>query len=101
MVEEKGFRYVHADISCSVHVCGALASGVHRHTLFLVSEERVRSGIKKLAKGMQGATQGRLDSFFKVMPAPAKAVKRPVSVWQHIYTLNTIYSVCVTTPGWV
>ena len=50
------------------------------HSLPPASEERVRSGIKKLTKGLQGATQGRLDSFFKVMPAPAKAVKRPVSL---------------------
>ncbi len=29
-------------------------------------EERIRNGAKKLLKGRQGSTQGRLDSFFKV-----------------------------------
>ena len=29
-------------------------------------EERIRNGCKKLLKGRGGATQGRLDSFFKV-----------------------------------
>ena len=32
------------------------------------AEDRVRNGAKKLLKGRQGSTQGRLDSFFKVMP---------------------------------
>ncbi|XP_078536734.1 flap endonuclease 1 [Lissotriton helveticus] len=30
------------------------------------SEDRIRNGAKKLAKNRQGATQGRLDDFFKV-----------------------------------
>ena len=61
-------------------VCGTLGLADHLPPVHSchASEERVRSGIKKLTKGLQGATQGRLDSFFKVMPAPAKAVKRPV-----------------------
>ena len=29
-------------------------------------EERIKNGAKKLLKGRQGSTQGRLDSFFKV-----------------------------------
>ncbi|XP_013773999.1 flap endonuclease 1-like [Limulus polyphemus] len=33
------------------------------------SEERVRNGVKKLIKGRHGSTQGRLDSFFKVIPS--------------------------------
>jgi len=33
-------------------------------------EDRIRNGIKKLVKGRGGATQGRLDSFFKVLPSP-------------------------------
>ena len=37
------------------------------------SEERVRNGVKKLAKARGGATQGRLDGFFKVLSTtPAK-----------------------------
>lgn len=32
------------------------------------SEDRVRNGAKKLAKGRTGQTQGRLDNFFKVVP---------------------------------
>jgi flap endonuclease-1 len=34
------------------------------------AEDRIRNGAKKLLKGKQGATQGRLDSFFKVLPSP-------------------------------
>lgn len=32
------------------------------------SEERIRSGIKRLQKGLKTGTQGRLDGFFKVAP---------------------------------
>lgn len=34
----------------------------------MFNEERVRNGAKKLAKARTGQTQGRLDSFFKVLP---------------------------------
>jgi len=34
------------------------------------SEDRIRNGCKKLGKARGGATQGRLDSFFKVLPSP-------------------------------
>jgi len=34
------------------------------------AEDRIRNGCKKLDKARGGATQGRLDSFFKVMPSP-------------------------------
>ena len=30
------------------------------------NEDRIRNGAKKLLKGREGNTQGRLDSFFKV-----------------------------------
>ena len=44
---------------------------------FIYSEERIRSGIKKLQKARQSSTQGRLDSFFKVLPiTPSPANKR-------------------------
>lgn len=33
------------------------------------SEERIRNGAKKLLKARTGTTQGRLDSFFKVLPS--------------------------------
>lgn len=33
------------------------------------SEDRVRNGTKKLMKGRHGNTQGRLDTFFKVIPS--------------------------------
>lgn len=32
------------------------------------AEDRIRNGAKKLMKAKQGTTQGRLDSFFKVLP---------------------------------
>lgn len=34
------------------------------------NEERVRNGTKKLLKARNTSTQGRLDSFFKVLPNP-------------------------------
>jgi len=34
------------------------------------SEDRIRNGCKKLDKARGGSTQGRLDSFFKVLPSP-------------------------------
>lgn len=40
------------------------------------NEERVRNGAKKLAKARTGTTQGRLDSFFKVLPSNNMASKR-------------------------
>lgn len=42
------------------------------------NEERVRSGAKKILKSLKTATQGRLDSFFKVLPSstPPSAQKR-------------------------
>lgn len=46
---------------------------------FVLSEDRIRSGIKKLAKARKGSTQGRLDSFFKVLPSPSPSSKRKVS----------------------
>ncbi|XP_071535450.1 flap endonuclease 1 [Panulirus ornatus] len=35
------------------------------------SEDRIRNGSKKLAKARTSSTQGRLDSFFKVLPQPS------------------------------
>ena len=32
------------------------------------AEDRIRNGAKRLLKAKQGSTQGRLDSFFKVLP---------------------------------
>lgn len=44
------------------------------------NEERVRNGVKKLMKSRGNSTQGRLDSFFKVLPStPNTSVKRKVS----------------------
>lgn len=42
------------------------------------NEERIRNAAKKLTKARQGTTQGRLDSFFKVLPSTPKSngVKR-------------------------
>lgn len=36
------------------------------------NEERVRSGARKILKSKTTQTQGRLDSFFKVLPAAPK-----------------------------
>lgn len=40
------------------------------------NEQRVRSGAQKLLKTRSTGTQGRLDSFFKVLPSTAPAPKR-------------------------
>jgi len=37
------------------------------------AEDRIRNGAKKLLKARQGSTQGRLDSFFKVLPTTPNA----------------------------
>lgn len=43
------------------------------------SEDRVRNGAKKILKTLKTATQGRLDSFFKVLPSTTQtAPKRKV-----------------------
>lgn len=42
------------------------------------SEERVRTGSQKIKKTLKTATQGRLDSFFKVLPSTSPTVKRKV-----------------------
>ncbi|KAK7866105.1 hypothetical protein R5R35_011623 [Gryllus longicercus] len=40
------------------------------------NEDRVRNGAKKLMKARSGSTQGRLDSFFKVVPSPNNAANK-------------------------
>lgn len=40
------------------------------------NEDRVRSGAKKILKSKQSQTQGRLDSFFKVLPSAGTTPKR-------------------------
>ena len=45
---------------------------------FFSSEDRIRNGAKKLMKSKQGATQGRMDSFFKAVPSPMTDNKRKV-----------------------
>ena len=42
------------------------------------SEDRIRNGVKRILKSKQGATQGRLDSFFKPISTPLKDKKRKV-----------------------
>ncbi|XP_072024123.1 flap endonuclease 1-like [Amphiura filiformis] len=41
------------------------------------SEDRIRNGIKKMIKAKQGSTQGRLDSFFKVIPSTNNSKRKP------------------------
>ena len=57
------------------------------------SEDRIRNGIKKLTKARNTTTQGRLDSFFKVLPSPTtNANKRKVHLSVCIY-LVVLYRV--------
>ena len=44
------------------------------------SEDRIRNGVRKLERLKEGATQGRLDTFFKAIPSSAKANKRKVKL---------------------
>ena len=53
------------------------------------NEERIRNGCKKLVKARGTTTQGRLDSFFKVMPSPTNNDnKRKVRISGLICYLN-------------
>lgn len=40
------------------------------------NEDRVRNGAKKILKTLKTATQGRLDSFFKVLPSTTTAAPK-------------------------
>lgn len=44
------------------------------------NEERIRAGAKKIMKSLKTATQGRLDSFFKVIPSSGPTMKRPMDI---------------------
>jgi len=46
------------------------------------NEERVRNGAKKLHKARNTSTQGRLDSFFKVLPNSTPTPKRKVRFFE-------------------
>lgn len=50
------------------------------------NEERVRNGAKKLHKARNTSTQGRLDTFFKVLPSSAPT-KRKVNILSFTCTL--------------
>ena len=83
MVEEKGFR-----LWISL-LCGLVFSFYFNVILMLyllLSEDRIRNGVKKMLKSRQGSTQGRLDSFFKVLPSPVSAQKR---VWFSVPSFHT------------
>ena len=40
------------------------------------SEDRMKSGVEKLKKGLKGGVQGRLDGFFKVVPKAKEDTKK-------------------------
>lgn len=44
------------------------------------SEERVRKAAEKLQKNAKGATQGRIQDFFKTMPSQNAGTKRKAPV---------------------
>jgi len=47
--------------------------------LYSFSEDRIRNGVKRILKSREGATQGRLDTFFKpIATKPVAGVKRKV-----------------------
>lgn len=58
--------------------CNAVATGNVILISNTCSEDRIKNGVKKLEKHREGATQGRLDTFFKALPSPTAAAKRKV-----------------------
>ena len=46
--------------------------------IYVYSEDRIRNGVKRILKSRQGATQGRLDTFFKPVATATAGVKRKV-----------------------
>jgi len=46
--------------------------------MYPYSEDRIRNGVKRILKSRQGATQGRLDTFFKPIATVAAGIKRKV-----------------------
>lgn len=55
------------------------------------NEERVRNGSKKLHKARNTSTQGRLDSFFKVLPNTTPTPKRKVKYFSNAKLLILFY----------
>lgn len=66
------------------------------------SEDRIRNGAKKLVKARNSSTQGRLDSFFKVLPQPSSGNnKRKVSKFVKRFWIRVAGSLpgcCATLP---
>ena len=62
------------------------------------SEERVRNGTKKLVKAKNTGTQGRLDSFFTVLPSTNNSNKRKVSCL--IYFFLYFSNINIILIGW-
>lgn len=57
------------------------------------AEDRIRNGAKKLFKARNTSTQGRLDSFFKVLSTSTTPTKRKVRAFSHfiiVYFVNLI-----------
>lgn len=55
------------------------------------NEERIRNGSKKLHKARNTSTQGRLDSFFKVLPNTTATPKRKVKYFSNTKLLISFY----------
>lgn len=51
------------------------------------NEERVRNGAKKLHKARNTSTQGRLDSFFKVLPSSTPPKRKVILLKQNLILL--------------
>lgn len=65
LVRDKGFRFVSSRPPPLPH---PLETDFLHSPFDSCSEDRVRAGASKLAKGFNAKQQGRLDSFFKVLP---------------------------------
>lgn len=77
-----------------------MKGGLRRSLCSTCSEERVRNGAKKLRKSREGATQGRLDSFFKPAATTSSgAVKRQVRYHSHTGGNATPHALTQGTEG--
>ena len=70
---------------------------IHCH---FYSEDRIRNGVKRILKSRQGATQGRLDTFFKPIATVTAGVKRKVRMlYVTMYVINCFkLNVVLKTP---
>ncbi|KAF0310677.1 Flap endonuclease 1 [Amphibalanus amphitrite] len=63
------------------------------------NEERIRNGAKKLSKARNTTTQGRLDSFFKVLPNPNAGKRKGYPVRPADDVSFPVFALAVAVPS--